>query len=59
MKNRKKVILHKRDGWGNDHKLALTQEQIDLLNWLLNEDLISNDDWDIQVREDADEWLEV
>jgi len=59
MKNRKKVILHKRDGWGNDHKLALTQEQIDLLNWLLNEDLISNDDWDIQVLEDADEWLEV
>lgn len=59
MKNRKKVILHKRDGWGDDHKLALTQEQIDLLNWLLNEDLISNDDWDIQVLEDADEWLEV
>ena len=59
MKNRKKVILHKRDGWGNDHKLALTQEQIGLLNWLLNEDLISNDDWDIQVLEDADEWLEV
>ena len=59
MKNRKKVILHKRDGWGNDHKLALTQEQIDLLNWLLTEDLISNDDWDIQVLEDADEWLEV
>lgn len=59
MKNRKKVILHKRDGWGSDHKLALTQEQIDLLNWLLNEDLINNDDWDMQVLEDADEWLEV
>ena len=59
MKNRKKVILHKRDGWGDDHKLALTQEQIDLLNWLLNEDLISNDDWDMQVLEDADTWVEV
>jgi hypothetical protein len=59
MKNRKKVILHKRDGWGDDHKLALTDDQIKLLNWLLNEDLISNDDWDIQVLEEADEWLEV
>lgn len=59
MKNRKKVILHKRDGWRDDYKFALTQEQIDLLNWLLNEDLISNDDWDIQVLEDADEWVEV
>ena len=59
MKNRKKVILHKRDGWRDDFKLSLTQEQIDLLNWLLNEDLISNDDWDIQVLEDADHWGEV
>ena len=59
MKNRKKVILHKRDGWRDDFKLSLTQEQIDLLNWLLNEDLISNDDWDIQVLDDAEEWVEV
>ena len=59
MKNRKKVILHKRDGWRDDFKLSLTQEQIDLLNWLLNEDLISNDDWDIQVLDDADTWVEV
>ena len=59
MKNRKKVILHKRDGWRDDFKLSLTQEQIDLLNWLLNEDLISNDDWDVQVLDDAEEWVEV
>ncbi len=59
MKNRKKVILHKRDGWGADRKLALTDDQIKLLNWLVDEDIINNDDWDIQVLEDADEWVEV
>lgn len=59
MKNRKKVILLKRDGWGDDHKMALTDDQIRLLNWLVDEDLISNDDWDIQVLDDAEEWVEV
>ena len=59
MKNRKKVILHRRDGWGDDHKMALTNDQIKLLNWLVNEDLISNDDWEVQVLDDADEWVEV
>ena len=59
MANRKKVILHRRDGWKDDYKLALTQEQIDLLNWLLSENLVNNDDWDIQVLEDADRWEEI
>ena len=59
MKDRKKVILHKRDGWGNNYKLALTQEQIDLLNWLLDENLVSTDDYDMQVLEEADKWVEV
>ena len=59
MKNRKKVILHKRDGGRDDYKLALTQEQIDLLGWLLDEDLVSSDDYDMQVLEDADTWVEV
>ena len=59
MKNRKKVILPKRDGWRDDYKLALTQEQIDLLGWLLDEDLVSTDDWDMQVLDDADNWVEV
>ena len=59
MKIRKKVILHKRDGWSDDRKLALTDDQIKLLNWLADEYLISNDDWDIQVLDDAEEWVEV
>ncbi len=59
MSNRKNVILHKRDGWREDYKLALTQEQINLLNWLLNEDLVSTDDWDMQVLEDTDHWVAV
>ena len=59
MVNRKKVILHKRDGWRDDYKLALTQEQINLLSWLLNEELVSSDDWDLQVLDDADQWVTV
>ena len=59
MKNRKKVILHKRDDWGVDRKLALTDDQIKLLDWLADEDIINNDYWYIQVLEDADEWVEV
>ena len=59
MKNRKKVILHRRDGWGDDRKLALTDDQINLLNWMADHDLISNDEWDIQVLDDAEEWVEV
>lgn len=59
MKNRKKVILHKRDSWGGDYKLALTDEQINLLNWMVNQDLIDNDAWDVQILENADTWVEV
>lgn len=59
MKNRKKVILHQRDGWGNDRKLALTDDQIKLLNWLSNDDIIDSNEWDIQILDDAEEWVEV
>jgi hypothetical protein len=59
MKNRKQVILHRRDGWGDDRKLALTDDQINLLNWLADHDLIDNDTWDIQVLDDAEVWEEV
>ena len=59
MNNRKKVILHKSDGWRDDYKLALTQEQIDLLGFLLDEDLVRSDDWDMQVLENTDHWVEV
>ena len=59
MSNRKKVILYARNGWFDDRKLALTEEQIDLLRWLMDKDFINGDDWDIQVLEDADIWEEV
>lgn len=59
MKNRKKVILHRRDSWDGDYKLALTDEQINLLNWMVNQDLIDNDAWDVQILENADTWVEV
>ena len=59
MKNRKKVILHRRDGWGDDRKLALTDDQINLLDWMVDHDFIDNDTWDVQVLDDADHWVEV
>ena len=58
MENRKKVILHRRDGWGDDRKLALTDDQINLLNWMADHDLIDNDTWDIQVLDEAENWEE-
>ena len=59
MKDRKKVILHRRDGWGDDRKLALTDDQIHLLDWMADHDLIDNDSWDIQVLDEAECWEEV
>ena len=59
MKNRKKVILHKRDGWDEDRKMALTDDQIKLLYWLMNDGIVDNQEWDIQVLDDAEEWVEV
>ena len=59
MKNRIKTILQRRDDLNDNYKLVLTQEQIDLLNWLLSENLIDPDYYDIQVLEDTDSWIEV
>lgn len=54
-----KVILQRRDDLNDNYRLALIQEQIDLLRWLLNEDLIDSDYYNLQVLEDIDEWVEV
>lgn len=59
MKNRKKVILHNRDDRDEDRKLVLTDDQIKLLYWLVNDDILNNQEWDIQVLDDAEEWVEV
>ena len=59
MKNRKKVILHRRDDWSDDRKLALTDDQIKLLNWLVDEYFIDTETWDIHVLDDVEEWVEV
>ena len=59
MANRKKVLVFRRDGWKDDYKLALTEDQINLLDWLLNVGLINSDDWDTQVLEEAEKWMEI
>ena len=59
MKNRKNVILHQYDSWYNDRKLALTDDQIKLLYWLMNDGIIDNQEWDIQGLDGIEEWVEV
>ena len=60
MKDRTKVILHRRDGWsGDDVKMSLTDDQIRLLNYLYDNDVISPDEWDIQELDKAEKWAEV
>ena len=59
MEKRVKVILHRRDGWGDDHKLALTPDQVKLMEWMFDKDMVDEDDWDLQVLEEAVEWEEI
>ena len=59
MKERTKVILHRRDGWDKDFKMTLTDDQIRLLNYLYNNDVINVDEWDIQELDKAEHWVEV
>lgn len=55
---RTKVILHRRD-WDDDRKLSLTDEQITLLEWLLDKDILCSDTWDLQVLEESEVWEEI
>ena len=59
MEKRVKVILHRRDGWGEDRKLALTSDQVKLMEWMFNKDMVDVDTWDLQVLEETEEWEEV
>lgn len=59
MEKRVKVILHRRDGWGEDRKLALTPDQVKLMEWMFDKDMVDVDTWDLQVLEEAEEWEEV
>ena len=59
MEKRVKVILHRRDGWGDDRKLALTPDQVKLMEWMFDKDMVDVDTWDLQVLEEAEAWEEV
>ena len=58
-KQRVKVILHRRDGWGDDRKLALTPDQVKLMEWMFDKDMVDVDTWDLQVLEEAEAWEEI
>ena len=59
MKERTKVILHCRNGWAEDFQMSLTDDQIRLLNYLYNNGVISDSEWDIQELDKAEKWVEV
>lgn len=59
MEKRVKVILHRRDGWGDDRKLALTPDQVKLMEWMFDRDMVDVDTWDLQVLEEAEAWEEI
>ena len=59
MEKRVKVILHRRDGWGEDRKLALTPDQVKLMEWMFDRDMVDVDTWDLQVLEEAEAWEEI
>ena len=59
MEKRVKVILHRRDGWDDDRKLSLTPDQVKLMEWMFDKDMVDVDTWDLQVLEEAEEWEEI
>ena len=59
MKERTKVILHRQGDWGTDFKMELTDDQIRLLNFLYDKDIIHSAVWDIQKLDKAEKWVEV
>lgn len=59
MEKRVKVILHRRDGWGEDRKLALTPDQVKLMEWMFDREMVDVDTWDLQVLEEAEAWEEI
>ena len=59
MEKRVKVILHRRDGWGEDRKLSLTPDQVKLMEWMFDKEMVDVDTWDLQVLEEAEEWEEI
>ena len=59
MEKRVKVILHRRDGWGEDRNLALTPDQVKLMEWMFDKDMVDVDTWDLQVIEETEKWEEI
>ena len=39
--------------------MALTDDQIKLLYWLMNDGIVDNQEWDIQVLDDTEESVEI
>ena len=59
MEKRMKVILHRRDGWGEDRKLLLTPDQVKLMEWMFDKEMVDIDSWDLQVIKESEEWQEI
>lgn len=57
MSDRKKVIIHCE--WCDDRHIALTADQIRLLEWLTDAGYISDDEITYEVLESSIRWTEI
>lgn len=55
---KKKVVFNWDNGYSINH-LVLTESQIRLLDWLIENDFISSDNVTIDILENQQEWEEI
>jgi len=53
--NRQKVILRDTENYYDNHNLSLTEDQINIINWLKDRDIIC-ENWDIEIISNDIEW---
>ena len=57
MSGRKRVIIHCE--WCDDRHVALTEDQIRLLEWLIDAGYITDDEITYEVLESSIRWTEI
>lgn len=53
--NRQKVILRDTENYYDNHNLLLTEDQINVINWLKDRDIIC-ENWKIEIISNNLEW---
>lgn len=53
--NRQKVILRDTENYYDNHNLSLTEDQVNIINWLKDHDIIC-ENWEIEILSNDIEW---